>query len=152
MNPIYDCGGLNCKTCEPRYKAKCNKCGKITSTAKCPGGHICAFCKIPGAEFSDFPVRTEIEILPADDPNKLEQLGWAITESVGMGVVNTKGIGTDTFTTSIVTDTATLSTPFTWTINTGTTSDFVDAGTTTVTWGTDTANWGIDNTFYFTTG
>ena len=38
-----------------------------------------------------FPVRQDIEVLPADEPRQLK-LGWVINEIVGVAIVNTKGV------------------------------------------------------------
>lgn len=38
-----------------------------------------------------FPVRQDIEVLPADEPRKLS-LGWVVNEIVGVGIVNTRGV------------------------------------------------------------
>jgi hypothetical protein len=38
-----------------------------------------------------FPVRQDIEVLPADEPKQLK-LGWVVNEIVGVGVVNTRGV------------------------------------------------------------
>lgn len=38
-----------------------------------------------------FPVRQDIEVLPADEPRQLK-LGWVISEIVGVGVVNPRGV------------------------------------------------------------
>jgi len=38
-----------------------------------------------------FPVRQDIEVLPADEPKQLK-LGWVINEIVGVAIVNTKGV------------------------------------------------------------
>jgi hypothetical protein len=37
------------------------------------------------------PIRTEMTVPPADDP-KDKQIGWSITETVGIGVVNPRGL------------------------------------------------------------
>ena len=34
-----------------------------------------------------FPVRQDVEILPADEPKKLK-LGWTVSEVIGLGIVN----------------------------------------------------------------
>ena len=38
-----------------------------------------------------FPVRQDIEVLPADEPRQLK-LGWVVNEIVGVAIVNTKGV------------------------------------------------------------
>jgi hypothetical protein len=38
-----------------------------------------------------FPVRQDIEVLPADEPRQLK-LGWVVSEIVGMCVVNPRGV------------------------------------------------------------
>jgi len=38
-----------------------------------------------------FPVRQDIEVLPADEPKQLK-LGWVVNEIVGVGIVNPRGI------------------------------------------------------------
>jgi hypothetical protein len=38
-----------------------------------------------------FPVRQDIEVLPADEPRQLK-LGWVVSEIVGVGVVNPRGV------------------------------------------------------------
>lgn len=38
-----------------------------------------------------FPVRQDIEVLPADEPKQLK-LGWVVNEIVGMAVVNPRGV------------------------------------------------------------
>ncbi len=37
------------------------------------------------------PVRSKIEVLPADDPNR-KPIGFKIKERIGIGVINTKGL------------------------------------------------------------
>ena len=37
------------------------------------------------------PVRQEVTVIPADQPNKL-RLGWVVYEEVGIAIVNPKGI------------------------------------------------------------
>lgn len=37
------------------------------------------------------PVRQDIEVLPADEPKRL-QLGWIISEIIGIGIVNPRGV------------------------------------------------------------
>lgn len=39
-----------------------------------------------------FPVRQDIEVLPADEPKQLK-LGWVVNEIVGIGIVNPRGCG-----------------------------------------------------------
>jgi len=41
------------------------------------------------------PVRQDIEVLPADEPKQLK-LGWVVSEIVGIGVVNPRGVATGT--------------------------------------------------------
>jgi hypothetical protein len=41
------------------------------------------------------PVRQDIEVLPADEPKQLK-LGWVVSEIVGIGVVNTRGVAVGT--------------------------------------------------------
>jgi len=38
-----------------------------------------------------FPVRQDIEVLPADEPKQLK-LGWVVNEIVGVAIVNTRGV------------------------------------------------------------
>ncbi len=38
-----------------------------------------------------FPVRQDIEVLPADEPRQLK-LGWVVNEIVGIGIVNPRGV------------------------------------------------------------
>lgn len=38
------------------------------------------------------PIRQDIEVLPADEPKQLK-LGWVVNEIVGIGIVNTRGVG-----------------------------------------------------------
>lgn len=38
-----------------------------------------------------FPVRQDIEVLPADEPRQLK-LGWVVSEIVGVGIVNPRGV------------------------------------------------------------
>jgi len=42
-----------------------------------------------------FPVRQDIEVLPADEPKNLK-LGWVISEIVGTAIVNTRGVASAT--------------------------------------------------------
>ena len=39
------------------------------------------------------PVRQDIEVLPADEPKQLK-LGWVVSEIVGIGIVNPRGVST----------------------------------------------------------
>lgn len=41
------------------------------------------------------PVRQDIEVLPADEPKQLK-LGWVVSEIVGIGIVNPRGVATTT--------------------------------------------------------
>lgn len=41
------------------------------------------------------PVRQDIEVLPADEPKQLK-LGWVVSEIVGIGIVNPRGVATGT--------------------------------------------------------
>jgi len=43
------------------------------------------------------PVRQDIEVLPADEPKQLK-LGWVVSEIVGIGIVNPRGVATGTVT------------------------------------------------------
>lgn len=38
------------------------------------------------------PIRQDIEVLPADEPKQLK-LGWVVNEIVGIGIVNSRGVG-----------------------------------------------------------
>lgn len=37
------------------------------------------------------PVRQEIEVMPADEPKQLK-LGWVVSEIIGIGIVNARGV------------------------------------------------------------
>lgn len=37
------------------------------------------------------PVRQDIEVIPADEPKQLK-LGWVISEEIGIGIVNPRGV------------------------------------------------------------
>jgi hypothetical protein len=37
------------------------------------------------------PVRQDIEVLPADEPKQLK-LGWVVSEVIGIGIVNPRGV------------------------------------------------------------
>lgn len=37
------------------------------------------------------PVRQDIEVLPADEPKQLK-LGWVVSEEIGIGIVNPRGV------------------------------------------------------------
>lgn len=39
------------------------------------------------------PVRQDIEVMPADEPKRLS-LGWIVSEIIGLGVVNSRGVST----------------------------------------------------------
>jgi len=54
-----------------------------------PAGEIfgCADPEFVGV----FPVRQDIEVLPADEPKQLK-LGWVVNEIIGMAVVNPRGV------------------------------------------------------------
>jgi hypothetical protein len=41
------------------------------------------------------PVRQDIEVLPADEPKQLK-LGWVVSEIVGIGIVNPRGVASGT--------------------------------------------------------
>ena len=41
------------------------------------------------------PVRQDIEVLPADEPKQLK-LGWVVSEIIGIGIVNPRGVSTGT--------------------------------------------------------
>lgn len=54
-----------------------------------PAGEIFA---VADPEFVGvFPVRQDIEVLPADEPKQLK-LGWVVNEIVGCGVINPRGV------------------------------------------------------------
>jgi len=61
----------------------------IIVTKVVPKGHVfgCAEPEFVGV----FPVRQDIEVLPADEPRQLK-LGWVISEIVGVAIVNTRGV------------------------------------------------------------
>lgn len=61
----------------------------IIVTKLCPDGvmYACAEPEFVGV----FPVRQDIEVLPADEPKQLK-LGWVISETVGVTVVNPRGV------------------------------------------------------------
>lgn len=40
---------------------------------------------------SSFPVRTEIEVLPADKP-RTTKIGWTVSEIIGISVINPRGM------------------------------------------------------------
>ena len=37
------------------------------------------------------PIRQDIEVLPADEPRQLK-LGWVVSEEIGIGIVNPRGV------------------------------------------------------------
>lgn len=37
------------------------------------------------------PVRQDIEVMPADEPKQLK-LGWVVSEIIGIGIVNARGV------------------------------------------------------------
>lgn len=37
------------------------------------------------------PVRQDIEIIPADEPKQLK-LGWVVSEIIGIGIANPRGV------------------------------------------------------------
>lgn len=37
------------------------------------------------------PIHQDIEVLPADEPKQLK-LNWVVRETIGMAVINTKGV------------------------------------------------------------
>ena len=37
------------------------------------------------------PVRQDIEVLPADEPKQLK-LGWVVSEIIGLGILNPRGV------------------------------------------------------------
>jgi hypothetical protein len=37
------------------------------------------------------PIRQDIEVLPADEPRRL-MLGWVVSEIIGLGILNPRGI------------------------------------------------------------
>lgn len=39
------------------------------------------------------PVRQDIEVIPADEPKRLS-LGWVVSETIGIGIVNPRGVAT----------------------------------------------------------
>lgn len=42
------------------------------------------------------PVRQDIEVMPADEPKQLK-MGWVVSEIIGIGIVNPRGVATGTF-------------------------------------------------------
>lgn len=40
-----------------------------------------------------FPVRTEIEVLPADDSRQMK-IGWSAYETIGLSIINPRGLTT----------------------------------------------------------
>lgn len=45
------------------------------------------------------PVRQDIEVMPADEPKRLS-LGWVVSEIVGVGIVNPRGVAVSRKTTA----------------------------------------------------
>lgn len=37
------------------------------------------------------PIRQDIEVIPADEPKRLS-LGWVVSEEIGIGIVNPRGV------------------------------------------------------------
>jgi len=54
-------------------------------------GFACADPEFVGV----MPVRQDIEVLPADEPKQLK-LGWVVSEIIGIGIVNPRGVSTGT--------------------------------------------------------
>ena len=52
-------------------------------------GFACADPEFVGV----MPVRQDIEVLPADEPKQLK-LGWVVSEIIGIGIVNPRGVST----------------------------------------------------------
>ena len=52
-----------------------------------------------GAEDTEFvgvmPIRQDIEVLQADEPKQLK-LGWVVSEEIGIGIVNPRGVAKGT--------------------------------------------------------
>lgn len=42
------------------------------------------------------PVRQDVEVMPADEPKQLK-MGWVVSEIIGIGIVNPRGVATGTF-------------------------------------------------------
>ena len=39
----------------------------------------------------ELPVRTDIEVLPADEPRQLK-IGWSVYETIGLSIINMRGL------------------------------------------------------------
>lgn len=72
--------------------------------AKIWGADICVSKLVPAGtiyscadpEFVGvMPVRQDIEVMPADEPKQLK-LGWVVSEIIGIGIVNPRGVGKGT--------------------------------------------------------
>lgn len=58
-----------------------------------PAGH--SFATAEPEFVGVMPVRQDIEVMPADEPKQLK-LGWVISEIIGCGIVNSRGVSTGT--------------------------------------------------------
>lgn len=47
----------------------------------------CVYVTAPAQYLGAMPIRTDVSVIPADDPRKL-RLGWVVYEDVGFGVIN----------------------------------------------------------------
>lgn len=63
----------------------------IVVTKIVPAGQ--AFAVAPPEFVGVLPIRQDIEILPADEPKQLK-LGWVVSEEVGIGILNVRGVAT----------------------------------------------------------
>lgn len=58
-----------------------------------PAGH--SFATAEPEFVGVMPVRQDIEVMPADEPKQLK-LGWVVSEIIGCGIVNSRGVSTGT--------------------------------------------------------
>jgi hypothetical protein len=62
----------------------------IHVTSRCPTNTV--YLLAPAPYVGAFPIRTDISVLPADEPQNL-RLGWVIYEEVGVVVINNYAVG-----------------------------------------------------------
>ena len=62
----------------------------IHVSSKCPTDTV--YVLAPAPYVGAFPIRTDITVLPADDPKAL-RLGWVIYEEIGIVVINNYAVG-----------------------------------------------------------
>jgi hypothetical protein len=53
---------------------------------------VCVLAQSEPEYVGKMPLRSDIVVLPADDPKLLKKIGFSVEEKIGIGVVNPRGV------------------------------------------------------------